>query len=165
VAAGKPPRIEEQPPGSGGDQERGGEQSWQTNKQSRQTDPAQQPGSGAAVCAAVCAGRASGEGERAACSPPPVNSSSGHRPCRRYSSHGYHPLESCYQKECVDPDGGPTQERRCLGLRLQGVPEPGTRTGGQQRQQLCSVRPGTWFAQPGGRVGRGSGEVKEHPGL
>ena len=43
--------------------------------------------------------------------------------------------------------------------------QPGTRTGGQQRQQLCSVRPGKWSAQPGGRAERGSGEVKDHPGV
>ena len=38
-------------------------------------------------------------------------------------------------------------------------------SGGQQRQQLCSVRAGEWPAQPGGRVERGTGEVKEHPGV
>jgi len=32
-----------------------------------------------------------------------------------------------------------TQVSRSL---LQGVPEPGARTGGQQRQRLCSVRAG-----------------------
>ena len=36
----------------------------------------------------------------------------------------------------------PTQERGCPGLWLQGGPEPGARTGGQQRQRLCSVRAG-----------------------
>jgi len=34
------------------------------------------------------------------------------------------------------------QTHSYTGLWLQGVPEPGTRTRGQQSQQLCSVRPG-----------------------
>jgi len=54
-------------------------------------DGGQQPGSSAAVCAAVRAGRASGEDDRQGAAAPPSNSSSGHRLSRRYSSHGYHP--------------------------------------------------------------------------
>jgi len=71
------------------------------------------------------AGRACWEGERAGRSPPPGNSTSGHRPPGRRSSHGFHLHESHHQKEHGDPDSGPTQLHGCLSLWLQGVPEPG----------------------------------------
>ena len=123
VTAAKPPHIEEQTQGRDSDEER-----WQT-------------GCDAAVCVAVHTGRAGRAGERAGRRSPPGNPTSGHCPPRRHSSYGFHLQESFCQKERGDPDGGPAQTHSCPGLWLQGVPEPGARTGGQQRQQLCLVRP------------------------
>jgi len=73
---------------------------------------------------------------RAGHSPPSCNLTSGHRSPRRRSSHGFHSHES--QKERGDPAGGPIQTHSSPGLQLQGMPEPGAHTRGQQRQLLCS---------------------------
>jgi len=151
VTAAKPPHVQEQPQGA------------QANRVGKQ-GAVHQPGCGAAVCVAVCTVVFTGKASGQAAVPPPGYSRSGHHPSRRYSNYGFHLSESCCQKERGDPDGGPTQTHSCPGLWLQGVPEPGAWTGGQQRQLLCSVQPGKWPAQPGGRAERRSEEVKEHPG-